>query len=257
MEFDICVSDRCFFPKSAFMSSKAVVRLAKSLGYEQVEFHPTWAVFWEVLTRGKLSCQAGDISSFHIGWREDGVGAGFGFLKRMLMPTYFIFPFESLGTLALQRLEKVYKKQTVCHWPWDFEKFKNPILELHSFLHFGLREIKDLVKDGKIKGLVVDTDKFDGWLKRHKHGENWALKKLLPDICEVHFRFGYKENIGASLNIGKTNSARILAKLIKLGFEGRVVVEMGWPDKRSVFVLKKYGLEKVHKEIVGFLRSLS
>jgi len=251
----ICVSDRCFFPKSAFMSNKAVVGLAKSLGYNKVEFHPTWAVCWEILTKGRLSCKAEDISSFHIDWRQDRIYGGDPWFKRLTNIQSYLFPPTKIATKTLQKLERLYKRQVVIHWEGNIGEYKDPILELHSFLDIGLRKIKDLVKEKKIKGVVVDTDKLAGWLERHKEKENRVLKKLLPDIYEIHFRFGYKQDINKSLAIEKTHSARILKKLLKLGFEGRVVVEMGWPDKGSVAVLKKYGLAKVHKKVVEFLNT--
>jgi hypothetical protein len=92
----ICVSDRCFFPKSAVMSTQSIVALAKSFGYEQVEFYPTWAVWWETSTKGKLSCQLKDVSSFHINWREDRRNSGQGFLKR-------IFSILGAGLLSLKQ----------------------------------------------------------------------------------------------------------------------------------------------------------
>lgn len=255
-KFKIIVSDRCFFPWSAFRSSRKIVQLAKSLGYKQVEFHPTWAVCWEALTKGRLSCKAGDICSFHISWREDGVGAGLGFLKRTLMPTYMIFPFKPLGAWVLQKLEKVYDKEAVVHWPWDFKKYKKPILELHSFLEIDFEKVKALIGEKKIKGVVVDTDKLAGWCKRHKGDEGRVLKELFPFVKEVHFRFGHRRDIGESLDIERSNSARIIKKLLRLGYKGRVVVEFGWPDKESIKILKRDGFENIHKKIIGFLQSL-
>jgi len=252
----ICVSDRCFFPKSAFMSSRAIVKLAKNLGYEQVEFHPTWAVWFEVLTKGKLSCQSGDISSFHISWREDGRNMGFGFLKNLFNPDYRIFPPEILGTKALQQLEKRYKKPVVIHWQEDFERFKSPLLEIHGLLRMNRRQIEKEIKGGRIKGVVVDTDKFTDWLEETEENESQALGKFFPYVKEIHFRFRHKEDVDPLSGGKETKSARVVKKLAKMGYGGRVVIEMGWPDSGSIEVLRQEGLKKVHQRIVKFLKNL-
>ncbi len=256
MKLKICVSDRCFFPKSAFMSSKAVVELAKSLGYEGVEFHSTWAVWWEILMKGKLSCQSEDISSFHISWREDGKYLGLNSFKAFFNPDYRVFPFEPLGTNTLQKLEKKYQKPVVIHWREDFVKFKSPILELNGFLDMNCRQTEKEIKRGRIKGVVVDTDKFTDWLKSAEERENQALRRLFPYIKEIHFRFGYKEDLNPRSVGKKTKSARVVKKLVEMGYKGRVVVEMGWPEPGSVETLKNLGLKEVHRRIVKFLKNL-
>lgn len=245
----ICVSDRCFFPRSAFTSSKTIVELAKSLGYEQVEFHPTWAVWWETLMRGKLSCQSEDVSSFHISWREDGRNMGLGFFKSLFNPDYRIFPPEILGTKVIQQLEKMYKKPVVVHWQEDFDRFKLPLLELHGPLGMNWQQIEVAIKRERIKGIVIDTGKFGGWLKLTGEKEDRVLPNLLPYIGEVHFRMGY---VGGK----EKESIRIMKKLVKMGYQGRVVSEMGWPDFGSIEVLHQEGLEKAHQRIVKFLKNL-
>ena len=257
MKLKICVSDRCFFPKSAFMSSKAVVELAKSLGYERVEFHPSWAIWWETLTKGKLSCRSKDICSFHINWREDGRNAGFGFIKRnFLIPAYYIFPPESWCNRTLQKLEKKYRKPVAIHWQEDFSRYQLPLLELHSSLGLDLKRVENELKRGRIKGVLIDTDKFSGWLEATGERENQSLRRLFPCIKEIHFRFGHKENIDPLAVGEKTKSARVMKKLVEMGYKGRVVVEMGWPDPGSIEALRQEGLEKVHQIIVKFLKSL-
>ncbi len=48
-----------------------------------------------------------------------------------------------------------------------------------------------------------------------------------------------------------------MKKLVnKMGYKGKVVVELGWPDPGSTKVLKKLGLKEVHKRIVDFLGNL-
>lgn len=253
----ICVSDRCFFPRSAFSSSKRIVELAKSLGYEQVEFHPTWVVWFGVLTKGKLSCQPDDICSFHMGWREDGRNMGFGFIKRtFLVPVYYIFPPESWCNQTLQKLEKKYKKPVVIHWREDFERYKTPLVELQDFLNINLRKIENEIKREKIKGVVLDTDKFSGWLRTNGEKENQALRRLLPYVKEIHFRFRYKGDAQPLSGGKETKSARVMKKLVNMGYRGPVVVEMGWPDPGSIEVLRQEGLEKVHQKIVKFLKNL-
>lgn len=252
----ICASDRCFFPKSAFMSSKAVVELAKSLGYEQVEFHPTWAVWWETLIRGKLSCQAEDISSFHISWREDGQHDGLNSFQVFFNPNYRVFPFEPLGTKTLQKLGKKYQKPVVIHWREDVDRFKSPLLELHGPLEMNWQQIEKEIKKGNIEGVLVDTDKFSDWLKATGEKENQALRRLFSYIKEIHFRFRHKEDVEPLSGGKETKSARLARKIIEMGYQGRVVVEMGWPDFGSIEVLRQEGLEKVHQEIVKFLKNL-
>lgn len=110
MKLDICVSDRCFFPWSAFKSPRKVVKLAKSLGYEQVEFHPVWSVWFESLVKGRLSCQPEDISSYHIDWRQDRVQEGFGFWERFTSLPSQLFPPTFLAIKVIQKLEGRYKK---------------------------------------------------------------------------------------------------------------------------------------------------
>lgn len=253
----ICVSDRCFFPKSAFTSSKAAVELAKSLGYEQLEFHPTWAVWFEVLVKGKLSCQSSDICSFHISWREDGRNAGFGFIKRtFLVPAYYIFPPESWCNRTLQKLERKYKKPVVVHWREDFNRYSSPLVELHSSLGMNRTQIEKEIKKGAIKGVLIDTDKFSGWLKSTGEKESQSLRRLFPYIGEVHFRFRYKEDVDSLSGGRETNSVKLMKKLIKMGCKEKVVVEIGWPDPEAIEVLHKLGLEEVHRRIVEFLKSL-
>lgn len=249
MKLKICVSDRCFFPKSAFTSSKTIVELAKSLGYEQVEFHPTWAVWWETLMRGKLSCQSEDISSFHISWREDGKYDGLNSFKVFLNPNYRVFPFEPLGTKTLQKLGEKYQKPVVIHWQEDFDRFKSPLLELHGSLGMNWQQIEVAIKRERMKGIVIDTGKFEGWLKLTGEKEDRVLPNLLPYIGEVHFRVGY---VGGK----EEESIRIMKKLVKMGYQGRVVLEMGWPDPRSIEILRRDGLEEVHQRIVKFLKNL-
>lgn len=256
MKLKICVSDRCFFPKSGFMSSKAVVELAKSLGYKQVEFHPTWAVWWEVLMRGKLNCQPEDISSFHISWREDGRNVGLGFFNNLFNPDYRVFPPEILGTKVIQQLEKMYKKPVVTHWQEDFIKFKSPILELNAFFGMNRAQIEKEIKRGRVKGVAIDTDKFTDWLEEVGEKENETLARFFPYVKEIHFRFGYKEDFKLLSSGRETKSARVVKKLVKRGYKGRVVVEMGWPEPGSIKVLRREGLEKVHRSIIEFLRNL-
>ncbi len=254
---DICVSDRCFFPKSAFMSSKAVVKLAKGLGYEHVEFHPTWAVWWETLTKGKLSCRVDDIASFHISWREDGKYGKLGFIKRnfFFLP-FWIFPPEPLGTKTLQKLVKKYKKQVVVHWQDDFDCYPFPLYELLKTLGISRAQIEKEVKKGRIKGIVLDTRKFAGWLRTTRETEGQSLRELLPYIKEVHFRLRYKEGVQAVSGNKETETTRLMKKLIKMGYKGRVVVEVGWPDQGPIEVLRQEGLEKVHQKIIKFLVNL-
>lgn len=235
------------------MSSESVVRLAKSLGYEQVEFHPTWAVWFEVLTKGKLSCQSGNISSFHISWREDGRTLGF-IKKNFLTPAFWLFPLEPLGTKTLQKLEKKYRKPVVIHWQEDFDRFESPILELHAPLGMRLRQIEEKIKAKRIKGVVIDTDKFAGWLEKTKEKEDLALKSFFSYIKEVHFRFRQREDVQSLSGKKETKSTKVMRKLVKMGYRGRVVVEMGWPDPESIEILRREGLKKVHQEIVKFLK---
>lgn len=258
--FKIIVSDRCFFPRSAFMSTKAVVRLAKSLGYQQVEFHPTWAVCWEVLVRGELSCAASDISSFHIDWRQDRVEEGLSFGKRLKHCPSHLFPFTIFATKTLQILEKQYKKQIVIHWQKNIKEYQRPILELHEKLTVNLKQLEEYFKARKIKGVVIDTHKFLGWMKVNKQGKDYhlMLKRLINNVAEVHFRFKYDEDVKALFKGKATDSIKIMQKLIELGYQNRVVVEAGWPDAGVVanfWKIDPVEAKRIHEKIIGLLRS--
>jgi hypothetical protein len=238
------------------MSTKAVVELAKSLGYEQVEFHPTWAVWWETLTKDKLSCRARDISSFHINWREDRRNEGMSFIRgNFLIKHSWVFAFESMGIWALRKLEKKYRKPVVVHWPEDFDRYQYPIVELQSFLGLNLKKVENELKKGRIKGVLIDTDKFTGWLEATGERENHVLRRLFPYIKEIHFRFRHQEDARLSRS-KKTKTVQLMEKLVGMGYKGRVVVEMGWPDPGSIEVLQKLGLKEIHRRIVKFLENI-
>lgn len=250
----ICVSSRCFFPKTAFTSSKEIVKLAKSLGYSQVEFHPTWSIFWEMLTRRKLSCQSEDISSFHVSWREDALPFGLGFFKRnFLTPVYWLFPPEPLGTKAIQKLEKIYQKPVVVHWPEDFVRFRSPLLELQWPLKLNLKQVEKAIRTKSIKGVVIDTYKLKGWLEDQKEKESMVLHRLFPYIGEVHFRFKQQKDLESLFGGRKTDTIRVMERLLKMDYQNQVVVEMGWPDVGSLKTLGSEGTKKVHQEIIRFL----
>lgn len=257
----ICVSDRCFFPKSAFMNSRAVVKLAKSLGYEQVEFHPTWGVWLEFLAKGKLSCQRADIASFHIDWRQDTIQEGASFWDRLKYLPSHLFPSTSLTTRAMRKLERKYKKPVVIHWQKNIEEYKEPILELHGYLPVGIRQLEKYFKAKKIGGVVVDTDKFSEWMKANELDGNaeLILKRLIKKVAEVHFRFKHKEDIKAMFGEKETKTIKIMKKLLKLGYRGRIVVEAGWPDAgrvASFWQIDKGKAKKLHSQIIDFLKIL-
>jgi len=258
----ICVSDRCFFPWSAFKSSKRVIKLAKDLGYEEVEFHPTWNIWGEFLTRKKLVCKAEDISSFHIDWRQDISHDNYGFFTRNFCKLhYHLFPPGFLAVRTLQKLEKKYKKQIVIHWLENINQYQNPILELHSLLSIGLKELEAYFKQGKIAGIVIDTHKFLDWVKINKIKESSysILKRLMKMIVEVHFRFKTDKDIKFLSGGPDTNSIKIIKQLIKLGYQGRVVVEAGWPDAGTAANLWQVDMakaKKIHAQIVNFLKSI-
>ena len=254
----ICVSDRCFFPHCAFWCSQKTVKLAESLGYEAIEFHPTWAIWIESMFKNKLNCHPDKISSFHASWREDARSYWQGsWLGKIIYPAYNIFPPEPLGTKTLKILEKRYQKPVVIHWQQNFTHFQKPILELHGLLKMNKRQILNAISKKEIKGIVIDTDKFKGWLKENKDSEAQVLKDLFPHIQEVHFRFGHQENLDLFSNKVTSNSAKLTKKLIKMGYQGKVVVEMGWPDKGSIKILHQLGLKKTHQEIINCLKKYS
>jgi hypothetical protein len=159
-----------------------------------------------------------------------------------------------MGIWTLKNLEKRYQKPVVVHWPEDFNRYQYPIVELQNFLGLNLKRLEGKLKRGEIEGVVIDTDKFTGWLKAEEEKEDKSLKKLFPHIKEIHFRFGYEEDLDSHSIQGKTKSARIMEKLVKMGYRGKVVVEMGWPDPGSIKILKKLGLEKTHQQIITFLK---
>lgn len=73
-------------------------------------------------------------------------------------------------------------------------------------------------------------------------------------IGEVHFRFKQQKDLESLFGGRKTDTIRVMERLLKMGYQNQVVVEMGWPDVGSLKTLGSERTKKVHQEIIRFLR---
>jgi uncharacterized protein YlxP (DUF503 family) len=256
----LIASGRCFFPAGAFFwSTKDQAMIAGQAGYEGLEFLPTWRVVWEVFRYGKLLAPEKMVSSFHRDWRFDRVMEA----RLKQKPWWFyqfkhgsdwLFPFSDTCAWALEKLQKRYQVPISTIWAQDKKLFSPIMVEIYGrFQGFDDQGLLGWLRsDPQSHGLVLDTVKMDFWLKDFGLlGQKRAvLKKLLPHVFEVHYRFHYRWKHDPSQN---------MKLIVGLGYQGKVVVELGWPDIQEPIVGWKKDFShflKTHRRIVKFLKSL-
>lgn len=265
------ISHRCLFPYGAFLfSTKQVAEIARDLGYQGVEFLPTWRFVWEIARHGKLLAEKETVHSGHRDWRFDRVmerklgrrsfpSATFG-----SKPDY-LFPPSFLCLRALKAFQKEYGVPVSTTWFSDLFHFSPTELELwgkeQGIDYQGLW--KWLNEDSQNRGVVLDTYKFRGFLKSHQleKQEDQIIKELLPYIREVHFRPGRGGEEMEDVLKGKirTDSVQILSEVISTGYEGSVVVEFGWPEAGIVLKPSLENLDEFasfHRRLLSFVDDL-
>lgn len=267
----ICVSSRCFFPRGAYFNSTAeMASLAKDVGYEGIEFLPTWRVIWEMNRYGELLAPKEMIASGHRDWRFDRVMEA----KLKRKPWWFyqlknkadwLFPLSNLCLTALKRFQRKYKVPVSTAWFADTENFSPVMLELWSpeqgVDYEGL--MKWLRSNPTNRGVVVDTAKFTSWLKRNRlfQKKKEVFRTLLPHIFEVHYR-SKKKGLDRAMNLGgklRHDTHENLRFVLKEGYRGRIVVEFGWPDIDEPILGWRGDFSKflkVHQRMVKFLKNL-
>jgi len=255
----LCVSDRCFFPWGTWQSSRTIVSLAKDLGYQRVELHPTWGICKEYLLHKRLLCSVKDICSWHIDWRQDRKYDKAPFYKKITHQSSQLFPLSGLAVNTLQKLEKQYQRPVVIHWPENITQYQHPILELHRQLSLGPKQLEKLLANKSIKGLVIDTAKFDGWIKYHQltKEKTQIIRRFRKYICEIHLRIKSKADLNSFFTSRKSRSISLAEHLIKNKIGDRVVVEAGWPDAGQVSNLWRLDRKKtidIHNNITRFIK---
>ena len=268
----ICMSHRCVFPKGAFFySTEKVAELAREIGYDGVEFLPTWTFVWEINCYGKLLAPESMVVSGHRDWRLDRVmearKKGKSRLLAEIKNKYdWVSPPPSSQCLrALRRFQNVYKVPVSTQWFYDTVNFSPVMLELWS-PEQGIDYNNLLIwlkGDPKGRGVVLDTAKFTSWLKENRIEDQKVkvFKNLLPHIFEVHYR-SKKRNLIKSMNLGgelRDDSEENLKFILRNGFRGRIVVEFGWPDlDDSLFGLFREDLgafKRLHTKLISFILS--
>lgn len=268
----ICASSRCFFPKGAYFYSTAkMAELAQEVGYEGIEFLPTWRFVWEMKRYKKLLAPNKIIASAHRDWRFDRVMEA----KIKEKPWWFyqlrnkedwLFPPSNCCLSALKKFQEKYKVPVSTAWFADTENFSPVMLELWSPAQgVGWQGLMTwLEKDPQNHGVVVDTAKFTGWLKSDGllNKRKQVIKKLLPYAFEVHYRFK-KKGLDQAMNLGK-NGGRLqddsdenLKLILNQGFSGRIIVELGWPDVEKNLVKWRGDwrqFKQAHQTIIDFIK---
>lgn len=261
-------SSRCFFPKAAFFKSTAeIAELAKDVGYEGVEFLPTWRFVWEMKRYGKLLAPKEMVAAGHRDWRIDRVMLArldnkSDWTYQLREKADLLFPPTNVCLASLKEFQKVYRKPVSTTWYDDTKNFSPVMLELHGY-KVGVDKVELITwlkENPKKHGVVVDTTKFGNWLESinlvEKRDE--ILKELIPYIFEVHYRCIRKDNKWGL--VSSKESREIIKLLSSFGYQRRIVVEFGWPD----LDISPYGLfkedmdsfRKMHQEIVAFISSL-
>jgi len=269
----IVSSGRNFFPKGAFFySTKKIAELAKGVGYEGIEFLPTWRFVWEMTRYGRLLASPEMLASGHRDWRFDRVMEARiksrpDWWFQVREKTDWLFPPSGICLTALQKFQKIYKVPVSVAWFADTKNFSLVMLELWSKKQ-GIDQkglLKWLGEDHKNHGVVIDTAKIDSWLiSNNLEDKRKALEELLPYTFEIHYRV--KSNIrgvrlGGKKGVGELSdkTTENLFSLLKMGYRGRIVVEFGWPDlEGSPFGLigeDIQGFKNLHRRIISLVKS--
>lgn len=164
----ICISSRCFFPKGAyFYSTTKMAKLAEEVGYEGIEFLPTWRFVWEMNRYGELLAPKEMITSGHRDWRFDrvmeaGIKEKPWWFYQLRNKEDWLFPPSNSCLFALKKFQKKYKVPISTAWFTDTKNFSPVMLELwgpaQGVSYQGL--LAWLKEDPKNHGVVVDTAKF-------------------------------------------------------------------------------------------------
>ena len=237
--------------------------MARNVGYEGVEFLPTWRFVWEMKRYGKLLAPEGMVASGHRDWRFDRVMQAINegkpsWLYQFKTKGDLLFPPSSLCREALQQFQKVYRVAVSTIHFNDTKNFSPVMLEIinkrESLGYIDLMEW--LREDPKNRGVVLDTDKISLWLEDNNLADDKdrIISELIPFTSEIHYRSFLERYPGRQERSGKN-----LQTILSLGFKGRVVVEFGWPDmENSPFGLFKEDLnvfKKIHKRLIAFVRN--
>lgn len=265
----LIASARCFFPKGAFFySTGKIARLAKQVGYEGVEFLPTWRFIWEMKRYGRLLAPRTMVASGHRDWRFDRVreaqltGRPWWWYQ-LKNKEDWLFPLSSPCLRTLQEFQKKYEVPVTTQWFEDTRQFSPVILELWS-AEEGIDQnglLKWLKEDPEKRGVVVDTAKFTSWCWTNDIKKERTWSELEPYIWEVHYRIKekYMKRIVSFVGWLSDDSTINLEWILKENkWRGKVVVEFGFPDlKDSPFGLVGEDIEwyiKLHKNIIDFVR---
>jgi hypothetical protein len=219
------------------MSSRDIVDLAKEVGYEGVEFLPTWRFVREIKKYGKLLANKQMVVSGHRDWRFDRVMMARldnkpDWKYQLREKADLLFPTSGACLSALRKFQKYYEVPVSVTWFEDTKNFSPVMLELWG-VDQGINQeklLRWLKSDPKERGVVIDTAKIGKWLKSNNllEKKERVLEDLFPHIFEVHYRQVKKKN---KWKLGKIHeSSEILKLLLNFGYKGRVVVEFGWPD---------------------------
>lgn len=266
------ISHRCLFPYGAFLfSTKQVAEIAQDLGYQGVEFLPTWRFVWEMARYGKLLAERETVHSGHRDWRFDRVMERRLGRRSFLSATFgskpdYLFPPAFLCLQALKTFQARYKVSISTTWFADLTNFCPAMLELlgkeQGIDYQGL--LRWLDKDPQNRGVVLDTYKFRLFLESLglEKKEDRIIKELLPYMKEVHFRPGrgreeLEDVIGGKM---RTDSVQLMAKVINVGYKGPVVIEFGWPEAGIVLKPSLGNLDEFtnfHRRLLSFVDSLS
>jgi hypothetical protein len=267
-ERKIIASHRCFFPKGAFFkSTDRVAELAKEVGYEGIEFLPTWRFVYEMRRYGKLLAPEEVIASGHRDWRIDRVMLARldnkpDWAYQLKEKADLLFPPTNICLVSLKEFQKVYQKPVSTTWFGDTKNFSPVMLELHGY-KVGVDEKKLfewLKEDPQKRGIVVDITKFPKWLESigKLDRKDEILKKLVPYIFEIHYRQIRKDNQWKLMT--PKEGKEIIRQLSGYGYQGKVVVEFGWPDlDKPPFGLLSEDLEEfkeLHQKTINFIRNI-
>jgi hypothetical protein len=267
----VVASHRCWFPKGAWRwSTTEIAEMAREVGYEGVEWLPTWRFCWEMRQYGKLLASEGMVASGHRDWRFDRVMEA----KLKGKPEWWyqlknkedwLFPPSGICLRALRGFQNRYRVPVSVGWFGDTGNFSPVMLELWGAKQgVGYEELLEwLDGDKRGRGVVLDTAKLSSWLESCgvEGKRRQVVRRLLPHVFEVHFRLKKSGREGAmDAGWGKLgNDTMDNWRLIReLGYKGRVVVEAGWPDMDErvfgVFGQARGRFREIHRELVKMVK---
>lgn len=255
------------------MSTREMARIAREVGYDGIEFLPTWTFVYEMLRFGELTAPEEMIASGHRDWRFDRVMGALAkgrpwWWYQLRNKEDWLFPLSQICLPALQKFQKRYGVPISVSWTVDLPHFNPVMLELWGKAQgFDFADLKRwLEEDPENHGVVLDTAKFTSWLESNGllDRKREIIRQLLPHIFEVHFRFKRKDRERALVGVGKDwgrlrdDTVENYLLVREAGYSGPVVVELGWPDVDESIV-KMFGddfcqFRQVHSELVRKLK---